>query len=88
MAFLMTLGSSGGAVGANIFLDEQAPRYPLAYGLSLGVVVAGICAAMVLRFAVDRTNAKRDAIPESEIRAKYTEGRLLASPQAHHFPSC
>uniref|UniRef100_A0A8H7K1Y2 Major facilitator superfamily (MFS) profile domain-containing protein n=1 Tax=Bionectria ochroleuca TaxID=29856 RepID=A0A8H7K1Y2_BIOOC len=76
MAFLMTLGSSGGAVGANIFLDEQAPRYPLAYGLSLGVVVAGICAAMVLRFAVDRTNAKRDAIPESEIRAKYTEEEL------------
>ncbi|KAK7214625.1 hypothetical protein V2G26_002628 [Clonostachys chloroleuca] len=59
-----------------MFLDEQAPRYPLAYSLSLGVVVAGMCAAMVLRFAVDRTNSKRDAIPESEIRAKYTEEEL------------
>lgn len=74
MGFLMTIGNLGGAIGANIFLDEQAPKYQLGYGLSLGVDLAGIIAAFVLRFLVKGINQKRDAMSENQIRAQYTDG--------------
>ncbi|PGH09905.1 hypothetical protein AJ80_07615 [Polytolypa hystricis UAMH7299] len=78
MGFLMTAGNLGGAIGANIFLDEQAPSYQLGYGLSLGVDLAGIIAALVLRFLILRVNKKRAAMPEEEVRARYSDDELLA----------
>lgn len=36
MALLISIGNLGGAIGSNIFLSSQAPRYPLGYGLSVG----------------------------------------------------
>lgn len=35
MALLISIGNLGGAIGSNIFLSEQAPTYPLGYGLSV-----------------------------------------------------
>lgn len=35
MALLISIGNLGGAIGSNIFLSEQAPAYPLGYGLSV-----------------------------------------------------
>lgn len=75
MALLMSIGNLGGAVGANIFLESQAPRYPLGYGLSLAVVCAGVGAAMILRGVVTRINAARQAMSDDEIRAKYSHGK-------------
>lgn len=75
----MTVGNLGGAIGANIFLESQAPRYELGYGLSLAVDVAGIVAALVLRFILKRVNAKRDSMSEDEVRARYTNGKSAAA---------
>lgn len=33
MAFVNSGGNLGGLVGSNIFLESQAPTYPLGYGL-------------------------------------------------------
>ena len=38
MALLISIGNLGGAVGSNIFLSEQAPKYPLGYGLSVSTI--------------------------------------------------
>ncbi|CAI6093584.1 unnamed protein product [Clonostachys chloroleuca] len=85
MALLMSIGNLGGAVGANIFLESQAPRYPLGYGLSLAVVCAGVGAAMILRGVVTRINAARQAMSDDEIRAKYSHDQLLQMGDSSPF---
>ncbi|KAH8666219.1 major facilitator superfamily domain-containing protein [Ilyonectria robusta] len=77
MALLLTIGNLGGAVGSNIFLGNQAPHYWLGYGFSLAIIVCGIFATLILRFAIKRINEKRDQIPEAETLAKYTEDELV-----------
>ena len=76
----MAFGSLGGAVASNILLFEQAPRYELGYGLSFGVLVAGMIATVILRFAYKSANKNRAALPEEEVRTEYSEGKTsLAS---------
>jgi hypothetical protein len=76
MGIQISIGSLGGAVGTNIFIEDQAPQYWLGYGISLGIVVMGAVSAQVLRIYLQRENKKRDAIPLEEIHAKYTEAQL------------
>ena len=73
----ISLANAGGLVGSNIFLVEEEPRYWTGYGVSLALVTIAIASTFVLRFTYKRINAKRDAMTEEEIRAKYTEQELL-----------
>ncbi|RSM12603.1 hypothetical protein CEP52_002325 [Fusarium oligoseptatum] len=77
MAFLMTFGNLGGAVGSNIFLAREAPHYWLGYGFSLGLVVAAILATLVMRGVLLHISKKRDEKQEHEERAEYTDKQLL-----------
>lgn len=74
MALLMTIGNLGGAVGSNIFLAEQSPRYPFGYGYSLGVVVLAIMSIFVLRYSNRVLNRKRDLMNEEDVLSRYTQG--------------
>lgn len=77
MALLISLGNFGGAIGSNIFQEQQAPNYWLGYGYCLASLVAANIAAMILRFAYLRENKKRDGLTEQDIKEKYTEDDLL-----------
>jgi predicted MFS family arabinose efflux permease len=77
MALLISGGNLGGAVGSNIFLASQAPRYPLGYGMCLGMNLAAIAAAVVLRFAYTAINKRRDKKDPAATREKYSEEELL-----------
>lgn len=77
MALLISLGNLGGAIGSNIFLESQNPRYWLGYGFCLGICAAAIACVTVLKFSWAKDNKKRDAMDEAEIRAQYTEEELL-----------
>lgn len=81
---LMLLFQMGGAIGSNIFLANQAPNYWLGYGLALGMVLAAIVSTMVLRMAYGMLNKKRDQMSEEEMRAKYTEGKLIPGFRSRH----
>ena len=76
IALGISLANAGGLIGSNIYLEEEAPRYWLGYGFSLGCLCVGICSTFVLRFAFKRANTQRDKLTEEEIRAKYTERKL------------
>lgn len=54
MALLIFLGNLGGAIGNNIFIESQMPRYPLRYGFCLAIVAPAICSALVLKSSVMR----------------------------------
>jgi hypothetical protein len=76
MALLISIGNFGGAIGSNIFLEDQKPDYWLGYGFCLGIIVAAIFCTFVLRWAYGGINKKRDKMTEEEIREKYTDEEL------------
>lgn len=89
MASLMTLGNLGGAIGSNVFLANEAPHYWLGYGLSLGILIAGLGSTLLLRYTYSRLNKQRDAMSEDEVRRRYTEGEseLISLEIGHSFAS-
>ncbi|EME43912.1 hypothetical protein DOTSEDRAFT_71651 [Dothistroma septosporum NZE10] len=77
MALLISVGNLGGAIGSNIYLSSQAPKYPLGFGLCLAILLAAVIATLFLRIAYTRINTRRDRMSEAEVRATYTEAQLL-----------
>ena len=55
------LGNSGGLIASNIFLESQAPQYPLGFGLSLALVWLCGFAAIATFFLLRSENKRRDA---------------------------
>jgi MFS family permease len=74
MALLISIGNLGGICGSNIYFAAQAPKYPVGFGVSMAICVAGIIAAYILRVAYQKENKRRDELLEREgeeaIRAK------------------
>ncbi|OCT51552.1 putative transporter [Cladophialophora carrionii] len=81
MALLISVGNFGGIAGSNIYIASQAPKYPTGFGTGLGICVAAVIMAYVLRRAYRAENAKRDAFmvgkTDDEVKAMYTEQELL-----------
>lgn len=63
-------------MGSNIYFKAQAPYYWVGYGVSLGVLVTAILAAVVMLFSLKHINKKRENVREEEVRAKYTQEQL------------
>ena len=67
MALLISVGNLGGIGGSNIYIQSQAPKYPLGFD--------------VLRRAYRAENRKRDEFArgktDAEIKAQYTDQELL-----------
>ncbi|KAF2021033.1 MFS general substrate transporter [Aaosphaeria arxii CBS 175.79] len=74
---MISFSQLGGIVGSNIYIAKQAPRYPIGFGISLGMLaVFGCIWPPIYWLILKRINATRDAMSEDEIRAKYTEEEL------------
>ncbi|WWC71933.1 uncharacterized protein I206_105892 [Kwoniella pini CBS 10737] len=72
-------GQAGGVLGSNIYLANQAPKYPVGFGISAGLLAFGNLIVPALYYIwVGRINASRAAMSEEEIRAKYTPQQLEA----------
>ena len=76
MAMLMTIGNFEGAIGSNLFLQEQFPRYWLGYGFCTGNVLCAILAACFLRWSRGSLHAERESMSEGEIRARHPQAEL------------
>ncbi|KAK0303398.1 hypothetical protein LTR01_008126 [Friedmanniomyces endolithicus] len=81
MALLISVGNFGGLAGSNIFLASEKPKYPAGFGTGLGISIAAILMAIVLRISCQRENERRRVMIEQEgedaIRARYGEQQLL-----------
>ncbi|KIY02918.1 uncharacterized protein Z520_01383 [Fonsecaea multimorphosa CBS 102226] len=81
MALLIGMGALGGICGGNIFLAKQAPKYPVGYGVPLGVSIAGLISTWILRTAYAKENKAKEALLRSEgeesLRQRYTPQELL-----------
>lgn len=78
IGFLMLVGSvGGGSIGSNIYLDSQAPVYPLGFGFSVGATILGaMIPATVHWWLLRRDNGRRALIDENETKARYTSHEL------------
>lgn len=73
----IAIGNSGGILGSYMFLDSQkSDGYPLGFGIGLTLAGLTIISTLFLEYSYWRINKTRDAIPEDEIRAKYTDDEL------------
>lgn len=78
IGLLMLFGSvGGGGIGSNIYLQEQAPYYPLGFGFSVGATVLGaMIPATTHWWLLRRANNKRDAMDSDAVLAEYTPEQL------------
>jgi hypothetical protein len=73
-ALQVGLGNCGGIIASNIYLQSQAPEYPLGFGLGLGLVWLCVAASCAMLLYLRRENRLRDAgkrdhryqLPEAE----------------------
>jgi hypothetical protein len=81
MGLLISVGNMGGIAGSNIYIATQAPKYPVGFGVGLGMSIAAIIMAYILRRACDRENKGRrkmlDEEGEQAVRARYSDQELL-----------
>ncbi|KAJ7574411.1 major facilitator superfamily domain-containing protein [Mycena floridula] len=68
IGFMMTFGSiGGGSIGANIYLAEQAPTYPLGFGFSIGATVLGAMVPCMLNwYFLRKENRRRDTLNQGD----------------------
>lgn len=76
IAYMICLGNIGGIIGSFIYLEDEKPKYPTGFGVSLAFAALGIVSCSVLEFLFWRINKTRAASSEVEIRAKYTDEEL------------
>ncbi|EXJ70637.1 uncharacterized protein A1O5_06708 [Cladophialophora psammophila CBS 110553] len=76
IAFMVTMGNTGGFIGSWIFKQSEAPRYPTGFGTSLAFGAAGIVCALLLEFLYARHNKKWAAVSKEDIMARYSVEEL------------
>ena len=59
-AMQVGLGNAGGIVASNIYITEQAPTYPIGYGVTLGLLWTCALACTVFVIGLRSENRKRD----------------------------
>jgi hypothetical protein len=64
IGLLMLFGSvGGGSISTNIYLESQAPTYPLGFGFSVGATILGaVISATIHWWLMRRDNKQRDAL--------------------------
>ncbi|VUC23760.1 unnamed protein product [Clonostachys rosea] len=80
IGLLMLFGSvGGGGIGSNIYLDSQAPVYPLGFGFSVGATVLGaMIPATIHWWLMRRDNKKRAEMDQDQILTQYTAEELAS----------
>jgi hypothetical protein len=77
IGWMTGVGNMGGITGSFIFIEKEAPTYPVGFGASLGFAAAGILAALILEFMLWTINKKNDRLTEEDVRAQLSEEELV-----------
>ncbi|KAI8629911.1 major facilitator superfamily domain-containing protein [Xylariaceae sp. FL1651] len=85
IGFFNGVGNTGGILGSYIYLDSQAPAYPVGFGVCIALALSGVIVALTLEFSYMRENKKRATLSESELRATYSEDETLRMGEKSPF---
>ena len=70
------VGNIGGIVGSFMYLENEKPKYPTGFGLSLAFGASGMIVAFLLEWSYISAN-KRKALIAEEAKLKYTDEELF-----------
>lgn len=76
IAFMLSIGNTGGLVGSFIYLDREAPKYPTGFGSSFGFAAAGVVASIILELRFWYVNKRNAKMSREVIYSKYTAEEL------------
>jgi len=76
MGLLTGFGNCGAFVSGNVFITEQAPRYPVGFGVGLAFGVVGGIAVTVYYLYLRNENRRRDKMQSSGGSKTYTREEL------------
>jgi hypothetical protein len=78
IGLLMLFGSvEGGDIGSNIYLEEQAPKYPLGFGFSVGATIVGAMIPTSIHWwLIKCDNQRKYAMDKDAILAEQTASEL------------
>ncbi|KAF2736694.1 MFS general substrate transporter [Polyplosphaeria fusca] len=76
VAFLVTMGNTGGFIGSWVFLNTESPSYPTGFGTSLSIAGAGIMCAFLLEWLYSRHNKRWEGYTREEVEEQYTPQQL------------
>lgn len=76
IAFMISIGNTGGLVGSFIYLEKEAPKYPTGFGSSLGFAAAGIAASAALELRFWYVNRRNARIGREQIHQMYSAEEL------------
>ncbi|UJR25117.1 hypothetical protein I4U23_006476 [Adineta vaga] len=62
LAFMISVGNSGGAIGGQIYRSQDAPRFILGHAINLGFCVLGLITAIILFLKLRVENRRRDRL--------------------------
>ena len=81
LGFMIMMGNVSGFGGSYLFISSEAPRYPTAYGVSLGLLCVAIVASIGLDYVYWTINKRRQAMTPAEAYR-----RAMAHAQAKITP--
>jgi len=70
--------ATGNAVGPQVFLSYDAPRYFIAFATHMGCYIVLVIVIVFLRWHLKRQNAKKDALAEAGVREAKDEKMVHA----------
>lgn len=74
---MIALSQLGGIVGSNIDIAGQSPRYPVRFGISVGMLgLFGIAWPIGYFFILKGINANRATISVQEVKERYSDEKL------------
>lgn len=76
MGLLTGFGNCGAFVSGNVFITEQAPRYPVGFGVGLAFGIIGGIAVTIYYFYLRSENRRRDKMQNSANGKTYTREEL------------
>ncbi|CAF1166293.1 unnamed protein product [Adineta ricciae] len=62
LAFMISVGNSGGAISGQIYRSQDAPRFVLGHSINLGFCVLGLVTAVILFIGLRLENRRRDRL--------------------------
>jgi len=60
LAFMLSVGNSGGAISGQIYRQEDSPRFILGHAINLGFCAMGLITVLILFFSLKYENRRRD----------------------------
>ncbi|OQE36783.1 hypothetical protein PENCOP_c011G00621 [Penicillium coprophilum] len=76
IAFMLSIGNSGGLIGSFIYIEAEAPMYPTGFGCSFAFAAAGVLASIVLELKLWHSNKRNARMSREEVYERYTDEEL------------